>query len=181
MVWVSRWFDFIREFSPWSSSSLYIWKQGVLLIDIFLVRNCPYSKDNHIPDQNSRKKSSLYPYPKAMHLQVVELLRCNLFVEMLLTQNSILIWVTYALWLVSPNTYETSFVFFRNKQLYYSFQQFQTQLLILIRMLVVLQNLLPRLDFCCTWTRLSFCKKMSKIKLANWSFMEDWCMNPVAS
>jgi len=34
MVWVSRWFDFIREFSPWSSSSLYIWKQGVLLIDI---------------------------------------------------------------------------------------------------------------------------------------------------
>ena len=124
-----------------------------------LVRNCPYSKDNHIPDQNSRKKSSLYPYPKAMHLQVVELLRCNLFAEMLLTQNSILIWVTYALWLVSPNTYETSFVFFRNKQLFILSNNFQTQLLILIRMLVVLQNLLPRLDFCYTWTRVSFCKK----------------------
>lgn len=64
-----------------------------------------------------------------MHLQVVELLRCNLFVEMLLTQNSILIWVTYALWLVSPNTYETSFVFFRNKQLYYSFQQFPNSII----------------------------------------------------
>lgn len=85
-----------------------------------------------------------------MHLQVVELLRCNLFVEMLLTQNSILIWVTYALWLVSPNTYETSFVFFRNKQLFILSNNFQTQLLILIRMLVVLQNLLPRLDFCYT-------------------------------